>query len=39
VPKGRPQNVKITGDTAVAKLQEKDVKFAKVDGRWFIRME
>ncbi len=39
VPKGRLQNVKITGDTAVATLQEKEVKFTKVSGRWFIRLE
>ena len=39
VPKGRPQNVTITGDAAVAKLQDKDVTFAKVSGRWFIRLQ
>lgn len=39
VPSGRPENVKITGDTAVASLSGKDVKFAKISGRWFIRLE
>ena len=39
VPKGRPQNVTITGDTAVAKLQDAEVKFTKVSDRWFIRLQ
>jgi hypothetical protein len=39
VPSGRPENVKITGDEAVATLSGKDVKFTKVSNRWFIRLE
>jgi hypothetical protein len=39
VPSGRPENVKITGDTAVATLGGKDVKFTKISDRWFIRLE
>ncbi len=39
VPTGKLQNVTITGETAVAKLEDKDVKFTKVSGRWFIRLE
>jgi len=39
VPSGRPENVKITGDTAVATLSGKEIKFTKLTGRWFIRLE
>ena len=39
VPSGRPEDVKITGDDAVATLSGKEVKFAKLGGRWFIRLE
>ena len=39
VPKGRPQSVKITGDSAVAQLEGKDVKFTKIGTKWFIRLE
>jgi hypothetical protein len=39
VPPGRPENVKITGDTAVATLGTKDVSFARISGRWFIRLK
>ena len=39
IPTGRPENVKIAGDTAVATLSGKDVKFARISGRWFIRLE
>jgi hypothetical protein len=38
VPKGKPQDPKIDGDTAVATLGDKDVKFARVNNKWFIRM-
>jgi hypothetical protein len=31
--------VKITGDTAVATLSGKEVKFARISNRWFIRLE
>jgi hypothetical protein len=39
VPAGRPENVTITGDAAVATLSGKEVKFTKVTNRWFIRLE
>jgi hypothetical protein len=39
LPKGKPTDVKIDGDSAVAKLDGKDVKFARVNGRWFVRLE
>ena len=39
IPKGRPQNVKMTGDSAVAQLEGRDVTFTRVGGRWFIRLE
>jgi hypothetical protein len=39
VPSGRPEDVKITGDTAVATLSGKEIKFARISGRWFIRLE
>jgi hypothetical protein len=39
VPAGKPQDVKMTGDSAVATLGGKDVKFTKASGRWFIRLE
>ena len=29
----------MTGDDAVAMLSGKEVKFAKLGGRWFIRLE
>ena len=39
VPSGKPEAVKITGDTAVAMLGSKEVKFARISGKWFIRLE
>ena len=39
VPSGRPEDVKITGDSAVATLSGKEIKFARISGRWFIRLE
>ena len=39
VPSGKPEDVKITGDTAVAMLSGKEVKFARISSRWFIRLE
>ena len=39
VPSGRPENVTMTGDNAVATLSGKEVKFTKLVGRWFIRLE
>lgn len=38
LPKGRPENVRLDGDSAVAKLGEKDVKFARLNNKWFIRV-
>lgn len=38
VPKGTPQGVKITGDSAVAKLEGRDITFTRLNGRWFIRL-
>jgi len=39
VPAGRPENVKITGDAAVATLSGKEINFSKAGGKWFIRLE
>lgn len=39
VPSGKPEDVKITGETAVAMLNGKEVKFARISNRWFIRLE
>jgi hypothetical protein len=39
VPPGKPENVKITGDSATASLGGKDVNFSKISGRWFIRLK
>jgi hypothetical protein len=39
VPSGKPEDVKITGDTAVATMGGKEIKFARISGKWFIRLE
>jgi hypothetical protein len=39
VPPGRPENVKITGDAAVASFNGKEVKFSKIGSRWFIHFQ
>ena len=39
MPTGKPENVKITGDTAVASLKDKDVTFTQISGRWFIHLK
>jgi hypothetical protein len=39
VPPGKPQEVKITGDSAVAQMDGKDVKFTRIGTKWFIRLE
>ena len=39
VPPGKPENVKVTGDSATASLGGKDVNFSKISGRWFIRLK
>jgi hypothetical protein len=31
--------VKVTGDSATATLSGKEVNFAKISGRWFIRLD
>jgi hypothetical protein len=38
IPSGRPENVKIIGDTAVAMLGGKEIKFSRISGKWFIRL-
>jgi len=38
VPSGKPENVKVDGDNATASLSGKDVNFAKIGGKWFIRL-
>jgi hypothetical protein len=39
VPSGTPKNVTVTGDSAVWTLNGKEVQFAKLGGRWFIRLQ
>ncbi len=39
VPSGRPENVKVTGEAAVATLSGKEIKFSKISNRWFIRLQ
>jgi hypothetical protein len=39
VPPGKPEDVKITGDEAVAMMGGKEVKFARISGKWFIRLQ
>lgn len=39
VPTGKPEDVKITGDEAVAMMGGKEVKFARISGKWFIRLQ
>jgi len=39
VPQGKPENIKITGDSATATLNGKDVNFSKISGRWFIHLK
>jgi hypothetical protein len=39
VPSGKPENVKVTGDSAVATLNGKEVNFSQISGRWFIRLK
>jgi hypothetical protein len=38
VPSGKPESVKVDGDTATASLSGKDVNFSKIGGKWFIRL-
>jgi hypothetical protein len=36
-PSGRAQNVRIDGDSALATVGKKDMKFARVNQKWFAR--
>lgn len=39
IPSGRPENVRVNGDSAVATLSGKEINFTQVGGKWFIRLE
>ncbi len=39
IPPGRPQDVKVSGETAVATLNGKEINFTKIESRWFIRLK
>ena len=39
LPKGKPADVKITADKAVATLNGKEINFSRISGRWFIRLQ
>jgi hypothetical protein len=39
VPSGKVENVKTAGDAATATVGGKDLTFAKINGRWFIRLQ
>jgi hypothetical protein len=39
IPTGKAEDVKITGDEATAMLNGKEAKFARISGKWFIRLE
>lgn len=39
VPKGTIEGLKIDGDNATSKVDGKDTRFTKVNGRWFIRID
>ena len=36
--KGRPQDLQLNGDTATAKVGKGEVKFAKLNNKWFVRV-
>ena len=38
IPKGKAQDVKMDGDSATASVGGKDIKFARVNNKWFIRL-
>lgn len=38
IPPGKPQNVKVDGDSAQATFGDKPVQFARVNNKWFIRL-
>ena len=39
VPQGKAADVKITGDTATASVNGKDITFGKIAAKWFIRLQ
>jgi len=39
VPQGKPADVKIDGDKATASLNGKEINFARISNRWFIRLQ
>lgn len=39
IPPGPPENVRVSGDSAVATVKGKDVTFAQIGGKWFIRLQ
>jgi hypothetical protein len=39
LPQGKPTDVKITGDKAVATMNGKEINFSKIGNRWFIRLK
>jgi hypothetical protein len=39
VPWGKAEHVTLTGDAGVATLNGKEIKFTRLSGRWFIRLE
>ncbi len=39
IPKGKLQNLHTEGDSAVAKVEDKDIKFSRVSNKWFLRIE
>ena len=38
IPKGKAENVKMDGDSATANVGGKDIKFARINNKWFIRL-
>lgn len=38
IPSGKLADLKIAGDTASGKVDGEDVRFVKVDGRWYLEM-
>jgi hypothetical protein len=39
VPKGKVENVKITGDSATGTVGGKEITFTKISNKWFIRLK
>ncbi|HEY8180927.1 MAG TPA: hypothetical protein VII32_01715, partial [Thermoanaerobaculia bacterium] len=38
IPKGKAEGVKMDGDSATASVGGKDIKFARINNKWFIRL-